>query len=167
MSKNLPRITVITPSFNQGDYIEATIKSIVNQNYPNLEYMVFDGGSSDRSVSIIRRFADRLTHWESGADRGQSHAINKGFERAGGEIVTWINSDDKLLPGSLQFVGEFFRDNPGISVLHGRSRLVGSVNRTVGSPDPFTENFILGLPAFSATLFLLPGIGLPAFRPAE
>ncbi len=103
-----PKITIITPSFNQGHYLEETILSVLNQNYPNLEYFVVDGGSTDNSVEIIQRYADRITWWVSERDKGQTEAINKGMLRATGDIVNWINSDDLLAPGSLHHVAEMF-----------------------------------------------------------
>src|SRR6266567_371437 len=96
-----PRITIVTPSLNQAAFLERTIRSVLDQDYPELEYLVFDGGSTDGSVEILRRYGDRIAYWESVPDRGQSHAVNKGFERAMGEIVGWINSDDYYLPGAL------------------------------------------------------------------
>ncbi len=102
--KPWPRISIVTPSFNQGQYLEETILSVLNQNYPNLEYIVMDGGSNDQSISILRRYESRLDFWASEKDRGQCHAINKGFARATGEILTWLNSDDLLAPGALAAV---------------------------------------------------------------
>ncbi len=102
--KAWPRITVVTPSFNQGRYLEETILSVLNQRYPNLEYLVMDGGSTDQTVSILRRYESRLDFWASEKDRGQCHAINKGFARSTGEILTWLNSDDMLAPGALAAV---------------------------------------------------------------
>jgi glycosyltransferase involved in cell wall biosynthesis len=101
-----PRITVVTPSFNQADYLEETLRSVLLQGYPDLEYIVIDGGSTDGSVDIIRRYEPWLAHWESEPDRGQSHAINKGFRRATGEVIAWLNSDDVYLKSALQAVGE-------------------------------------------------------------
>jgi glycosyltransferase involved in cell wall biosynthesis len=102
--KPWPKITIVTPSYNQGQYLEETIRSVLLQDYPNLEYIVIDGGSTDISVEIIRKYESYLTYWESRPDRGQSHAINKGFAQATGQIMGWINSDDGLLPGALRTV---------------------------------------------------------------
>jgi GT2 family glycosyltransferase len=103
-----PRVTLITPSFNQGRFLEQTLDSVLSQGYPNLEYMVFDGGSTDGSVGIIERYGKHLSYWESQPDKGQSHAIAKGMERATGELANWLNSDDLLVPRSLERVaGEY------------------------------------------------------------
>jgi glycosyltransferase involved in cell wall biosynthesis len=103
---------VITPSFNQGDYLERTIKSVLDQGYPNLEYVIVDGGSTDQSVEIIRRYEDRLAWWISEPDEGQTDAINKGIERISGEIVAYINSDDYFLPGAFERALEVFEQHP-------------------------------------------------------
>jgi glycosyltransferase involved in cell wall biosynthesis len=122
---NYPKITVITPSFNQGEFLEDTITSILSQNYPNLEYMIIDGGSTDNSVEIINQYAAQLTYFVSEKDNGQSDAINKGLQRATGEYITWINSDDQLLPNALQTVAQCFQENPAAWVVHGRTILFG------------------------------------------
>jgi glycosyltransferase involved in cell wall biosynthesis len=119
----LPKITIITPSFNQGRYLEATIQSILNQGYPNLEYFVVDGGSSDESVEIIKKYESQIDFWVSEKDSGQSHAINKGLERATGDIINWINSDDQLTEGSLFKIAEYFQSNPKVAVVHGKTIL--------------------------------------------
>jgi glycosyltransferase involved in cell wall biosynthesis len=105
-----PKISIIVPSFNQGQYLEETLRSVLDQNYPALELIVMDAGSTDGSAEILRRYSDRLAHWESQPDRGQSHAINKGLARCTGEVWAYLNSDDLLGPGSLARVGELFRD---------------------------------------------------------
>lgn len=109
---DLPKITIVTPSYNQGEFIEDTIRSVLDQDYPNLEYIIMDGGSTDGSVEIIKRYEKRLAYWESHQDDGQADAVNRGFERSTGEILGYLNSDDLLLPGSLEKVGRYFLENP-------------------------------------------------------
>ena len=127
----LPRISIVTPSYNQGQYLEATITSVLTQNYPNLEYFIIDGDSTDDSVDVIKRYADRLTYWVSEPDRGQSHAINKGFSRATGDILAWLNSDDRLEPGALAAVAEAARQSPHVGAFVGEGRVVNLAGKTV------------------------------------
>lgn len=114
-----PKISIVTPSYNQGAFIEQTIQSIVNQHYPNLEYIIIDGGSTDNTVNIIKKYAQHITYWVSEADNGQSHAINKGIAKCSGDIFNWINSDDFLEPDSLFHIAEEYSKNP-FAVLCGR-----------------------------------------------
>jgi len=108
--KPWPKISIVTPSFNQGQFIEETIRSVLLQNYPNLEYIIIDGGSTDNSVEIIKKYEPWLTYWVSEKDNGQPHAINKGLSHCSGEIFNWINSDDYLTSGALRIIAENFAD---------------------------------------------------------
>lgn len=114
-----PRISVVTPSYNQAEYIERTILSVLNQGYPNLEFIIVDGGSTDGSVEIFRKYERFLSHWESRRDAGQSDAINKGFRQASGDLVAWQNSDDIYLPGALREVGRAYIEDPGYDIYYG------------------------------------------------
>ena len=118
-----PRITIVTPSFNQGHFIEETIRSVLLQGYPNLEYLVMDGGSGDETVAILRKYDAWLT-WVSEADAGQADAINKGLRRATGEILAYLNSDDLYLPGALATVSAAFRAHPGVGLVYGDCQAV-------------------------------------------
>lgn len=110
--QNWPKISIVTPSFNQGTYIEDCICSILDQKYPDLEYFIIDGGSSDESVQIIRKYASQLSGWISEPDRGQSDAINKGLKQASGDLVAWLNADDYYLIGALQEIAQAYWQNP-------------------------------------------------------
>ena len=126
-----PRITIITPSFNQAPFLERTILSIHNQGYPNLEHIVIDGGSTDGSREILRRYEKRLHYWQSGPDRGQSDAINIGSGHATGRYMTWINSDDMLMPGALHRFARAFGDNPEAGLVFGNQVEVDEHDRVI------------------------------------
>ena len=111
MINKYPKITIVTPSYNQGQFLEDTILSVLGQNYPNLEYIVMDGGSSDNSVDILKKYDNELSYWESQKDKGQSDAINRGFTRSTGDILMWLNSDDMLMPNVLKFIAQTFLEN--------------------------------------------------------
>lgn len=141
-----PKISIVTPSYNQGQFLEETILSVLNQGYPNLEYFVMDGGSTDNSVEIIQKFASQLTYWESKPDKGQSHAINKGFKMATGELVAWLNSDDVLLPGTLCEIAKVWLEDRSVGFIHGISELIdensNSLEKTHGSTFDFLDSLM-------------------------
>lgn len=118
----LPKISIVTPSFNQGSYIKQTICSVLDQNYPNLEYVVIDGGSSDHSVEVIQQYAHHFSYWHSQPDQGQADAINQGFAHCSGEIMGWLNSDDLLLPNALHTVSQYFTEHPEANIVCGFRR---------------------------------------------
>ncbi len=124
---NLPRITVVTPSYNQGKFLETTILSVINQNYPNLEYFIIDGGSTDNSVEIIKKYEKWITWWVSEKDKGQADAIRKGFDKATGELIGWLNSDDLYFPGALIEVGKAYLKDPDASIYSG-GIAIGALN---------------------------------------
>src|ERR1044071_3590800 len=125
-----PKLSIITPSFNQGHFLEETILSVLNQGYEPLEYIIVDGGSTDDSVSVIRRYEDKLAYWVSEKDRGQVHAINKGLEKATGDILAFINSDDVYLPGAFNAVMSYFADNPKCEWVCGDTIMFGEGHET-------------------------------------
>jgi len=134
----LPRISIVTPSFNQGRYLEATMRSVLDQDYPNVEYIVMDGGSTDGSAEIIRRYADRLAYWTSAPDGGQSAAIAEGFRHARGDVLGWLNSDDIYLPGALDAVGRAFAGSPETDFVYGARRIIDERGQQVDSYEPPT-----------------------------
>ena len=127
-----PVISIVTPSFNHGRFIEATLASVVDQDYHPLEYIVQDGGSRDDTMDIVRQFASRLKHFDSARDRGQSHAINLGFAQATGDIMAYLNSDDILLPGSLHYVASYFAQRPDVDVVYGHRVIIDAAGNEIG-----------------------------------
>ena len=127
-----PTVTIVTPSFNQAHYLEATIRSVLEQDYPQIEYIVVDGGSTDGSAEIIKRYADRLAWWVSEQDKGQTDAINKGFARATGDIFAWLNSDDVYEPGALAGAVSFLQKNPEVGLVYGDANFIDAEGRVIG-----------------------------------
>lgn len=130
MSNAFPKISVITPSYNQGEYLEQTILSVINQNYPNLEYIIIDGGSTDNSLEIIKKYENKFVYWVSEPDAGMYHALQKGFEKSSGEIMCWLNSDDMLHPKSLFSMAEILSLD-GIQWIQGIPNNFDEAGRTV------------------------------------
>lgn len=126
------KVSVITPSYNQGEFIEETIRSVLLQGYSNLEYIIIDGGSSDATLTILEKYRSFLAYAISEPDRGQSHAINKGLEKANGQILAYLNSDDCYLPGTLQAVAKAWQQNPDADLIHGRCRYINSTDEKLG-----------------------------------
>jgi glycosyltransferase involved in cell wall biosynthesis len=148
-----PKISIVTPSYNQAEFLERTILSILNQNYPNLEYIIIDGGSTDGSVEIIKKYEKYLTYWVSEPDKGQADALNKGFKIATGEILTYLNSDDVFLPGILHRIALEFEKKRDIEVLYGNKLLISPKDEIISE-----RRFVKWLPLLSK-LGLFSGAG--------
>ena len=129
--KNYPKITIVTPNYNCEKYLEKTILSVINQNYPNLEYIIIDGGSNDSSIEIIKKYENYLTYWISEPDNGMYEAIQKGFDKSTGEIMAWINSDDMYHKNSFFTVADIFSNFKQVSWLTGANTNYDEFDRTV------------------------------------
>jgi glycosyltransferase involved in cell wall biosynthesis len=127
-----PLVSIVTPSFNQAPFLEETILSVLGQDYPNLEYLIVDGGSTDGSLDIILRYADRLAWWVSEPDRGQTEAINKGFAHAKGEIFAWLNSDDTYLPHAVSEAVQYLQQHPEVGLVYGDANFIDERGRVLG-----------------------------------
>ena len=149
------KISIITPSFNQGPFIERTIRSVLEQAYPNLEYIVMDGGSTDGTIDILRKYEGRLT-WVSEKDKGQADAINKGIARSNGDIIAYLNSDDIYEPGALGRVAEHFSTHPGTAWLTGKCRIIDEQDREIRQPVTAYKNFLLRHCSYSLLLVTNP-----------
>lgn len=130
-----PRISIVTPSFNQGAFIEETIRSVLLQGYPNLEYIIIDGGSTDQSVEIIRKYEPWLSWWVSEKDKGQSHAINKGLEKTSGDLLGWLNSDDYYVPGALLKFAQAYAEDTSAGAIYGQGHVVNDKGEIVHTPQ--------------------------------
>ncbi len=129
----LPSISITTPSYNQGQFLAKTIESVLSQDYPALEYQILDGGSTDDTVDIIRRYAHRLAYFTSRPDHGQSDAVNRGWMRSSGEVISWLNSDDYLLPGALDIIAKEFHTDPNLVALIGTCLIANGDGEIVGN----------------------------------
>jgi glycosyltransferase involved in cell wall biosynthesis len=140
----MPLVSIVTPSFNQAQFLEETLRSVLEQDYPKIEYIVVDGGSTDGSQDIIRRYQDRLAFWISEKDLGQTDAVNKGFAAAHGEIFAWLNSDDTYRPGAIAEAVAFLRSHPEIGMVYGHAFYVDEAGRIL-APYPTGRTDLKGL----------------------
>ena len=127
-----PLVTIVTPSYNHRPFIKETIESVLNQTYPNVEYIIIDGASQDGTVDIIRSYEDRVAYWVSEPDQGQTDAINKGFSIAKGEIIAWLNSDDTLLPLAVEEAVAFLSEHPKVGLVYGDAHYIDKDSRMIG-----------------------------------
>lgn len=132
MIDRFPLVSIVTPSYNQAGYLEETILSVLGQDYPRIEYVIIDGGSTDRSLDIIQAYAERLAYWVSEPDSGQTDAINKGFNRASGEILAWLNSDDIYQPGAVWEAVRFLQDHPEVGMVYGNAHYINGAGEVIG-----------------------------------
>ncbi|MGB7875552.1 MAG: glycosyltransferase family 2 protein [Anaerolineales bacterium] len=151
METKWPRISIVTPSLNQGNFIETTIQSVLSQKYPNLEYLIIDGGSTDDTLSILNSF-NRQVKWISEKDNGQTDAINKGLRLVTGEIVAYLNADDVLLPGSLVDVAKIFMEHPEVQWLTGRCKIIDDNGVAVRGVISLYKNLLLYSSSFRILL---------------
>lgn len=129
-----PLVSIVTPSYNQGRFLEQTICSVLDQDYPNIEYLVIDGGSTDESIEILKKYHEQLAYWVSEPDRGQAHAINKGIRRANGTFLGWLNADDILVPDAVSKVVKAFMDFPTIDVVYGHLERIDENGKLIPTP---------------------------------
>ena len=134
-----PKVSIVTPSYNQARFLEATIRSVLLQGYPNLEYAVIDGGSTDGSTELIQRYASRLPRWVSEPDVGQADAINKGWRRAQGDILAYLNSDDLYLLGAVRRAVEYLEDHPHVGIVYGACQVIDELGQPIGGPREMPE----------------------------
>lgn len=134
-------VSIVTPSFNQAKFLERTIVSVLNQDYPNIEYIIMDGGSTDGSVDIIKKYAEKLSYWQSEKDLGQTDAINKGFFKAKGQILAWLNSDDTYEPTAISEAVEFLLNNPEVGMVYGDANFINAEDEIIGKFNAKQTNY--------------------------
>lgn len=133
MSQNKqPLVSIVTPSYNQAKYLEATIQSVLGQTYPNIEYIVIDGGSTDGSLEIIHKYQDKIAYWVSEPDEGQTDAINKGFAKASGKIIAWLNSDDTYEPEAVAGAVAYLQAHPEVGLVYGDANFIDEKGKYMG-----------------------------------
>lgn len=137
--RDWPRISIITPTYKRAEFLEQAIRSVLLQGYPNLQYIVIDGGSTDGSVDIIKKYEPWIAYWVSESDRGQSHALNKGLNHADGELLAWINSDDFYQPGALYAIAEAYVGDPSLGLIFGDARSLDICGNVTGKPNSPTQ----------------------------
>jgi GT2 family glycosyltransferase len=158
--KSWPLISIVTPSLDQGEFIEETILSVLSQDYPCIEYIIADGGSKDATVDILKKYSERVI-WFSEKDEGQAQAINKGLQMASGEIITYLNADDILLPGALRTVAQAFILNPEVMWVTGRSKIIDAASKEIRGLITLYKNTLLKL-GNHGLLFIINYISQPA-----
>lgn len=136
-------VSIVTPSFNQARYIEETIQSVLSQDYPQIEYLVLDGGSTDGTIDLIRKYADQLAYWVSEADGGQTAAINKGFGRAKGQVLAWLNSDDTYQPGAVAAAVSYLQRHPDVGMVYGDCNYIDESGAVIGKFHSAQTNYRL------------------------
>jgi len=139
--QDLPLVSIVTPSFNQAPYLEETIRSVLEQDYPRIEYIIVDGGSADGSVGIIKSYEDKLAWWVSEVDKGQTDAINKGFGHAKGQILAWINSDDTYEPGAVSSAVKYLQEHPDIGMVYADCNFINEDGKLIGKFGAAQTNY--------------------------
>ena len=147
-----PKISIVTPSYNQAEFLERTILSVLNQNYPNLEYIIIDGGSTDGSVEIIKRYEKFLSYWVNEPDNGQASALKKGFDNCTGEIMAFLNSDDTYYPGTLNKIADLFKRNSQVDVIYGAINLIDKYDNILARKDMSGFRFDFSILLFESSL---------------